>query len=304
MDNTNLKSRLKFKYYIPVIVIIAVIVITSCYYYFNYNGVSTLDCNNQGHCTVSILTGVFDGYTETINATLYTQLGSNVVTNIGVTAGILIAFVTILALFNREKEIVPLLAVMLIAQLIFFPVYWFYIKPVLFHSNTFGGGLSLWSTFCLLSIVLTTAKYSYNRYGAEKLIGGHLSFIKNFVLPSMVITLGFYEILISPTKQILAVAGITVGLMLVFLLLFVSACKKQHPNYKKENVSEIFRVPFFSLIVSSSILAFLLGVYLLPGVFLIAIIRTKNIVYALNPHVLGLIIYIPLLLVFKGHFRK
>ncbi|MEM0050637.1 MAG: hypothetical protein QXW39_08930, partial [Candidatus Bathyarchaeia archaeon] len=118
---------------------------------------------------MSILTGVFDGYTETINATLYTQLGSNVVTNIGVTAGILIAFVTILALFNREKEIVPLLAVMLIAQLIFFPVYWFYIKPVLFHSNTFGGGLSLWSTFCLLSIVLTTAKYSYNRYGAEKL---------------------------------------------------------------------------------------------------------------------------------------
>lgn len=303
---TSLKSRLKFKYYMPVIVIIALIVAISCYYYFNYNGVSTLSCNNQGQCVVSILTGAFDGYTETINAASYTQLSSNVVTNIGITAVILIAFVTILMLFNREKEITPLLVVMLIAQLIFFPVYWFYVKPALFDSNTFGGGLSLWSTFCLLSILLTTVKYSYGRYTAEKLIGGRLTFITNFVLPLTVITLGFYGMLISSTKNILAFVGIAVGLMLAvlyFLWLFITEYKKQYPNYKKGSVSEIFRVPFFSLLVSAAVLAFLLGGYLLPGIFLGVIISTKNLVYVFNPHVVGSIIYLPLLLIFEKYYK-
>ena len=286
------------KYFLSFILISVAIMIISYYYGTYYPTSKSLPCSTISECIPSYATAMFNGYTETLSGLSF----GNAYENILWTIAILLVLPAVAIRTGYEKYLNVIVASMIISQILFVLIYPTLIEPHLTANPIFGGGLSLFDTFSLISIIAMLILCFYRIQKKDKLVSNKSDFIK-FAAPSLII---FTEVLylvlsienivsFSSSNQGLALVVSIVLSILAFIALLGYIFFFVYRRYKRDAASYGFnpklltgRVLLFSLLIGVSS-AILLSSYLLPVFVFYKGLAIKSI---LNPHNFGWPIFV------------
>lgn len=260
------------KYYLPWVLITATIVLVSWYYLTYYNGYGGLPCNTSINCVIAYSTSIFNGYTETVS--LHFGIGGNVYENVLYAALALFAFFAIAAYLNMKKYVKPILASMLISQYLFAIIYPLIILPAINKTALFGGGLSLFDLFSLISILFFIIKDLMQKRYASRLFKGQADYIIGVIFPIFVLFVPMYfflglgnSIVNYTSLAIIVLALPLVGFVIVTIGIISTAKRVIRSTFQTEDNGHKNRIilDYTLHIMSTSVVVAIFGYsYLIP----------------------------------------
>jgi len=292
-NGTFARLNMNRRYFLSFILIIVAIMVTSYYYGTYYPGSKSLPCSTISECVLSYSTAMFNGYTETLSGLSF----GNSYENVAWTVVILLVLPAVAILTGYKKYLNVIVAGMIISQILFVLIYPRLIEPHLTNNPVFGGGLSLFDTFSLISIITMLILYFYRLQKRDMLIRNKSDFVTRFAPSIVIFTVVLYIVLsianlvsFSNSNQGFVLTVSIVLCVVAFLALLGYILFFVYLGYKRNTAHyglgpELLtgRILLFSLLIGFSS-AILLSSYLLPVFVFYKGLTIKSI---LNPHNFG-----------------
>ncbi len=276
----NFKDYLIFIIKEHLILIILLIILISLFYQNFYPNEEYLQNNSIQQTLISGVTSVFNGYTETLTSHATKSIGSNPITNIGFTIVLLLVLGLLGYLTKNRDKIFVLITLMLLAQFIFVPIWWYF-------NKNFSGGLSLWNTFILFVLIfelISTHNYGNLEQKASSVLRRNTPVIIFMALAIFILNIN------SLRYRLIGFIMFIVGI-LIWL----------HYFSRLRSVSLKYGVKLYLLYSLPLAIGALFGA--LVGFFLLPFNNSGRIIFC-NPHLLSLPIFVLLFLAYKFKYKN